>query len=202
MANKKISALTAATVVNDTDLIPIVQAGVNKKATRLLVKGAAVATPTLDEVLISGATFTDDREIDLDGNSLHIIGGNVSIGDSPPHSTHLFEVNNGSPEPTDADYYIVADPTQGWTYMAMKNGNYFTSIQAEAGVDELSDTRFNFVSTNGVNVVQILGDPITNNITHTAGTHTFIGDLISSGLAGGGTTGLSIDNDGKIIRTP
>lgn len=41
-----------------------------------------------------------------------------------------------------------------------------------------------------------------NTIAYTAATHTFNGDTIISNLAGGGTTGLSIDNDGKIIRTP
>lgn len=43
---------------------------------------------------------------------------------------------------------------------------------------------------------------ITLFANNTEAKMTFYGDMIVYSLVGGGTTGLSIDNDGKIIRTP
>jgi hypothetical protein len=58
MADTKISALTAATSVADADLIPIVQSGANKKATRELVRGYKVYTALLTQSGASAPTAT------------------------------------------------------------------------------------------------------------------------------------------------
>lgn len=47
MANEKISAMPAATEVVDTDLVPIVQAGINKKATRQMLLTGSNNAPIL-----------------------------------------------------------------------------------------------------------------------------------------------------------
>jgi hypothetical protein len=58
MADTKISALTAATSVADADLIPIVQGGANKKATRELVRGHKVYTALLTQTSTNAPTAT------------------------------------------------------------------------------------------------------------------------------------------------
>jgi len=151
---------------------------------------------TYEEISISGGTtiYTGDgslsgpREIDLDGNTLEILhdfGG--SIGEQ---------------------YFIQIDPINGSTKIQGFNagtefGNagqgYFTSSGTQGQF--LLEAYFNGEST----VAGIVGtaDVGGSTIRYDATTHTFSrGDVILADLAGGGTTGASIDDTGKIIRTP
>ena len=56
MANRKISELPEATVVDDVDLVTIVQGGENKKATADLIKGGAGASKSYGEMIMLGNT--------------------------------------------------------------------------------------------------------------------------------------------------
>lgn len=80
MANKKISALTAATVVNDTDLIPIVQGGVNKKATRALfssfeeIKILDPENPFFGKISVHDLTEDIEYDLPTGGGTVVVIG--------------------------------------------------------------------------------------------------------------------------------
>lgn len=150
MANKKISALTAATVVNDTDIIPIVQAGVNKKATRLLVKGAA-ATPTLDAVLAAGATLTLDRTIELAGKLLKVAQAGQVILSIDFLNNAIFLINNPAQVPqsaiidlTGGQLVLTAHDNDGGTVIIDMDGlnnniRYQAGTHIFEGIEEFAD---------------------------------------------------------------
>lgn len=58
MANTKISEMTAATTVGVTDVLPIVQGGVNKKATKEVLKGYKVYTALMSQSGTSAPTVS------------------------------------------------------------------------------------------------------------------------------------------------
>ena len=77
MANKKISELTSGSTLGDTDLVPIVQGGLNKKITGLMVKTYAqngVVTSIATTGLISGGTITSSGTISTNMASNRLVG--------------------------------------------------------------------------------------------------------------------------------
>lgn len=85
----------------------------------------------------------------------------------------------------------------------LAGGNYSQLIVSSSETDAITtlQSRFNAdAKTAKIVATSTVTDAI---FLYQADTHNFAtGDMIITDLAGGGTTGLSIDNDGKIIRTP
>jgi hypothetical protein len=131
MANEKISAMTAATTVHNADLLPIVQSGANKKATRDLLLAAPAGENLLMqsntayiEIFDSGFIFIqvaatknfrvqDNAHVYIEVDS----SGQVTIKNGPAGGL-LRISNNGANVDLDVSGNIVLTPQSGQTLQA------------------------------------------------------------------------------------
>lgn len=142
----------------------------------------------IDTVLAIGQVLTADREIELDGHEFEILNDDHPWWYAKPETGEhylqsFFNQNDGN----NAVIGLV-------TGTDVATVNIYSSFN-----DGTKDASIILTSNPTQGLIAIEAD---DAITYTADTHTFNGDTIIADLAGGGTTGLSIDNDGKIIRTP
>jgi hypothetical protein len=115
MADEKISAMPASTAAGDTDLIPIVQGGVNKSTTRAVLLHAATGSPVILGGGGASITVDDSGNIAIDffsGQTLNVAqtsgggilvdaSGNVKITCQPGASVAM----------TDGSSFIEVDAT-------------------------------------------------------------------------------------------
>lgn len=125
----------------------------------------------------------------LAGNTLTISGGNVGIG-ATPTSNQLFLVGDGSHE------FISVKNSNAATTISYSDEIGVSTIQATANGDD-PEYSFYLSANDGSNGVELFGEAGSQTITLSCAN-----GFILSDLAGGGVTGASIDNNGKIIRTP
>lgn len=108
MTNTAISALPEATSATQDDLVPIVQAGITKKASRKdFLKGQQLENyteKTHSYGTVSSGTFTPDH--DANGNN-HIVavGGDITIAE--PDSNFTSGLIEGSVEMIDGDVHTI-----------------------------------------------------------------------------------------------
>lgn len=109
---------------------------------------------------------------------------------------HEFEFTTPSDDPENPHQLLYFDPDNFNTYLFSNYGQAQGSLTMNSSTD---DANLNLTVSNGANTVGIImtaNDGDGNTITYQSDTHTF------PIFAGGGTTGASIDDDGKLIRTP
>lgn len=141
-------------------------------------------TPGIDSVLAEAQALTLDRNIHLGGKKLSVFAGDryfLEIDPDPLNEQVNVRALNGIDEEVNEAHLIVrTTPTEVTWRMQADFHDGTKRAQIEAEVNNLSA-----------------------NLNHQADAHRFnVGDVFIINFAGGGTTGLSIDNDGKIIRTP
>jgi len=186
---------TGDALVNNLSTFPIGTVYINNNTGKVFVRNAAAGevgdwvsqsggsgeTPGIDDVLAEGQALSENRAVNLAGHFLRVVDGeNVQMNIDAASFTSVYSAYDG-----------IADCG--------------VNAQANSSTNNVRAGLFADVSGLGAGEILIEVDANTgvSTTTHTSGTHTFAeGDIIISGLAGGGTTGLSIDNDGKIIRTP
>lgn len=177
--------VTADVIANFNDGVKLVQIRAFANATTATLTHTAdthefigrVLGVGIDDVLAQDQLLTAERELHLNG--------------------HIYQI-----ESILGQYPLHVDPVGLQTYIQASDGNMKTKLHLYGGTDG-TNAAFFLTSYDGINEIGIVGDAAAETIVHEAANgHTFVGDIIIDGLAGGGTTGLSIDNDGKIIRTP
>lgn len=108
---------------------------------------------SVNTIYTADDSLTSDRILNLNGSDLTI-------------SNHA----DGSSQ------LLYIDPNSFNSYLAASDGTAASQIILLA--DHLDPSvRFNLISTDGINTVNILGSPTTNDIGYTAGTHTFTGSI-------------------------
>ncbi len=108
MADTKISALTSASSVDGTELIPIVQGGVNKKATVAVVKASVLSDPTLLKTSAIGATVQGyNADTVIDANYVHTDNNYTTV-----EKSKLSGISDGAEVNVNADWNAVAGDAQ------------------------------------------------------------------------------------------
>lgn len=120
-----------------------------------------------------------------------------------PTSGGLFAVQ------ADASDFLRIQPTSGDEAVLLRainttgGGNVSSFDGATTATDVSTILKASFNDNAKLAKITSAANVTTATITYEADTHNFAtGDVKITALAGGGTTGLSIDNDGKLIRTP
>ena len=108
MADTKISALTPASSVDGTELIPIVQGGVNKTATVAVVKAIVLSDPTLLKTSAIGVTVQGyNADTVVDANYVHTDNNYTSV-----EKSKLSGISDGAEVNVNADWNAVAGDAQ------------------------------------------------------------------------------------------
>ena len=141
------------------------------------------------------------------GNTIYTGDGSLSGDRTVDLNEHSFQIiYDGFP-------WVLLDPANGTSDWYSINNDGATRQQA--GIEAVTATDGASIGMSAVYGILEEGEPVVSSIVlatgtngadptinYTTGTHTFNGDVILADLAGGGTTGASIDDTGKIIRTP
>lgn len=154
-------------------------------------------TPGIDTVLAEAQALTAERNIDLNGNTLradHLgnkwlyldsIAGESGIGSfNAAGNVVKSHYSGGDLDP----YFYISSEFNGGQHQAYIQGATNaggSNMGAWANIHEWYD------EADEIEMMHLTTTEFTVEV-----------DMIIASLAGGGTTGLSIDNDGRIIRTP
>ena len=76
---KKISQLPAASALSDADLIPIVQAGVTKKATKAQVGASIIAAAAASQAIVVDVSGSDSIELPAANSTLSLPDTSTTI---------------------------------------------------------------------------------------------------------------------------
>lgn len=169
----KISDMPAATTLTGTELVPIVQSGVNKKATPLLWQ--TYLTPIFQATLVSGTNIKT-----VNGNSL-LGSGNIAISEfSDPMTTRGDIIVRNASNVTarlgrgTANQLLISDGTDiAWTSLTASNGITKTANNFTLGGSYTTAQLFG--GTNNANGFQVdVANTASDYVTLAMGSTAFI----------------------------
>jgi hypothetical protein len=141
-------------------------------------------------------SLSGDRQVNLDGHELAFINGSWELAISPDEG-YLLLANDGVQD------LLLIDPVNHSSLIRTNNTPDASIAGLTVGADSGGDgVYWNISGTASSITTNIFGDAVAKTIAYAADTHTFNVGITMTEFATGGVTGASIDNDGKLIRTP
>lgn len=175
----------AANVVHAMDLlIDAIDAG-----------GGGGGAGGLNDVLAVGQAITGTKNTLLSPNAKWIIADDLSDWLRLDNTENVQSVKLICPNNDNTGYSEA-------TFNANDDDGYVFRIQASNGLENTAIVGYGQADNKSLELTVYDGVSETGQIVITPISITNNKDTIISNLAGGGITGLSMDNDGKIIRTP
>ena len=137
--------------------------------------------PGIDDVLAVGQTLTENRTVNLNNND--VVFSHI-YGEDPEQLLWLL--------PSGFSAKLMGTDGDARSHIQLI-GDLATVVTVQIRSDD---------GTSNESEIVLNGRNSTAQYQAANGHEFASGDIKITALAGGGTTGLSIDNDGKIIRTP